>query len=632
MMFVAAGIWGTHYWNASRAAGREGSFNQDYFEPAVMTACGRGFVVAQPPIPAVTDFLAGRRPQFECREIPADINPRFATFQAPWRYLMLSVAATWKVRTISWGALGPLAGVLFGAAVALMFGIFRLGMGRLFALAGAFSFAVGPIHLLQLPHLRDYSKAPFALACLLILGVIATRTVRPPATLALSALYGAVVGVGYGFRSDLLIYLPPFFVTMALFMPGGVIKNIKWKALAAVVCLATFAFTSYPIISVVTQNGSCLWHFMLLGLTNSFTENLRLVPGPYDWGHRFVDRWVFATLAAFSERSHPDFGLIVYCSPTYDVVGREYAQHVANAFPADILTRGIASLLGILREAFWRPAPLADFAPALYEWRDRFLRHLPGTGVGWVTAAVLIAAYADIRIGLFLLFFLIYFGGYPAIQFHPRHMFHLEFMPWWAVGFIVWRIGAAVRAAAMSRAWPVIDWPRVRRAGVLAAGAGALLAVTLPAVRVIHDRRVRRLFESFIGAAKSDLHYAPMTPGNLHAISIPAGPLYPAAFLEIDFRTSACGPSPSVTVRYEPRPDGELSRTIVLERPSSDVTRVFAPVYEFFQGLEFSDERPGCVVRVSRVADLRPFPVLVNVTLEPDWATRPLHERIGDAQ
>jgi hypothetical protein len=151
-------------------------------------------------------------------------------------------------------------------------------------------------------------------------------------------------------------------------------------------------------------------------------------------------------------------------------------------------------------------------------------------------------------------------------------------------------------------------------------------------VRVIHDRRVRRLFESFIAAAKSDLDYAPMTPGSLHAISIPAGPLYPAAFLEIDFRTSACGPSPSVTVRYEPRPDGELSRTIVLDRPSSDVTRVFAPVYEFFQGLEFSDERPDCVVGVSRAVDLRPFPVLVNVTLEPDWATGPLHQRIGDAQ
>jgi hypothetical protein len=65
---------------------------------------------------------------------------------------------------------------------------------------------------------------------------------------------------------------------------------------------------------------------------------------------------------------------------------------------------------------------------------------------------------------------------------------------------------------------------------------------------------------------------------------------------------------------------------------ASDVTRVFAPVYEFFQGLEFSDERPGCVVGIYRLADLRPFPVLVNATLYPDWEARPLDQRIGDAQ
>ena len=632
MTFVAAGLWGTHYWNASRAAGRQGYFYEDYFEPAVMTACGRGFVVAQPPIQAVTEFLAGRRAVFDCHEIPADINPHFATFQAPWRYLMLSVAATWKARTISWGALGPLAGVLFGVAVAVMFGIFRLGMGRFFALAGAFSFAVGPIHLIELPHLRDYSKAPFALGCLLILGVMVTRTLRPRAKLALSALYGAVVGIGYGFRSDLLIYLPPFFLTVALFLPGGVTRNIKWKALAGVVCLAAFVFTSYPIVSVVSQNGSCLWHFTLLGLTDTFTENLRVVPGSYDWGHQFVDRWVYATLAAFSDRSHPSFGLIQYCSPVYDVVGREYTQHLAGTFPADILTRGVASILGILREAFWRPAPLPEFAPAVYVWRDRFLRHLPGTGFGWVIAAILTAVCADVRIGLFLLFVLIYFGGYPAIQFHPRHMFHLEFMPWWAIGFVVWQVGTSVGRSMMSRAWPAIEWPRVRRGLILAAGAGALFAVALATARVIHDGRVRRLFESYIGAAKSDLHYAPMTPGSLHSIQLPDGQRYPAAFLEIDFRTSACGPSPSVTVRYEPRPDGELSRTIVLEHSLSGVTRVFAPVYEFFQGLEFSDERPGCVIGVKRVTDLRPFPMLVNATLYPDWSTRPLHQRIGDAR
>jgi hypothetical protein len=42
-VFVAASVWGTRYWYASLAAGRPPAFYQEYFEPAVMTACGKGF-------------------------------------------------------------------------------------------------------------------------------------------------------------------------------------------------------------------------------------------------------------------------------------------------------------------------------------------------------------------------------------------------------------------------------------------------------------------------------------------------------------------------------------------------------------------------------------------------------------
>jgi hypothetical protein len=86
-----------------------------------------------------------------------------------------------------------------------------------------------------------------------------------------------------------------------------------------------------------------------------------------------------------------------------------------------------------------------------------------------------------------------------------------------------------------------------------------------------------------------------------------------------------------VTARYEPRPDGDLSRTIVLERQSPEVTHVFAPVYEFFRGLEFSDERPGCVRGVFQIPDVQPFPILVNATLYPGWSNEPLHQLMSDA-
>ena len=52
-------------------------------------------------------------------------------------------------------------------------------------------------------------------------------------------------------------------------------------------------------------------------------------------------------------------------------------------------------------------------------------------------------------------------------------------------------------------------------------------------------------------------------------------------------------------------------------------------MYEFFRGLEYSDEHNGCVAGVYRLADLRPFPVLVNAVLSPEWERRPLHQQIA---
>ncbi len=45
---------------------------------------------------------------------------------------------------------------------------------------------------------------------------------------------------------------------------------------------------------------------------------------------------------------------------------------------------------------------------------------------------------------LFFVFCIVYFGGYPVLQFDPRHYFYLEFMHLWCLGFFavrVWRAG-----------------------------------------------------------------------------------------------------------------------------------------------------------------------------------------------
>src|SRR4029077_3204812 len=101
---------------------------------------------------------------------------------------------------VSWTALDGLVALLAGGVSVLLYRLFRIVPGRAVAAGLTLLLTLSPANLRQLPALRDYSKAPFVLAAILILAVLVVRPMRRSATLALAALYGAVVGFGYGFR------------------------------------------------------------------------------------------------------------------------------------------------------------------------------------------------------------------------------------------------------------------------------------------------------------------------------------------------------------------------------------------------------------------------------------------------
>ena len=175
LLFASTVPWGTLYWKRSLEAGRQPQFYQTYFEPAVMLACGRGFLIAHPPVPAVVDFLERKTDSLSCADIPLTtvVNDQ-ALIQRPWLYLMLTVAFTWKLLGISWSGMGTLFGVLFGATIVAAYGILRIGLSRAVSVAGAVVLAVSAVHLQNLPHLRDYAKAPLTLALIWLLMVMAT--------------------------------------------------------------------------------------------------------------------------------------------------------------------------------------------------------------------------------------------------------------------------------------------------------------------------------------------------------------------------------------------------------------------------------------------------------------------------
>ena len=627
LLLIASGVWASVFWKDWTAFRGSGVFYQTYFEPAVMVACGKGFVIADVQPKPLEDFLFQRRDALTCEEIPADtqLGTRHL-YQGAWRYLLVSVGLAWRVLGISWSGMGPLFGAIFGVVIALAYGIFRLGMGRVLAVAGTVCLAASSMHLLNLPHLRDYAKAPFTLALVLLLGVLVTRPVRRGVILGLSAACGLVLGIGYGFRSDFLVNLPVPIVAIFAFLDGGLFRNLRLKSVAAALFLATFFVVSWPVTSTVYTSGGCQWHVSLLGLQAPFDSDLGIAPAPYDFGYAYSDSYIDRAVNGYYWRSNPTAPGLIFCSHEYDVQSGQYLRALVTAFPADLIARSYASILQVVELPLQNSLPpLNGWFAGLYAVRYWVISQLYDWGLWLAVMAVLVTAASSVRLGAFVLFFLGYFGGYPAIQFQERHYFHLEFMGWWAAGFVVQQAILAARGAFRRCPERRVLIRGVGQAVALGAIAAIFLGGGLFTARWYQSRQVSTLLRAYISAPKTSVE---SIGGPLSGIAPTAWP----QLLAVELDQNACGERPSVTFRYDKTDASQdFTRTVTIMRGSKapGSTRVFVPVFDRYAGLEVSDARPGCVTGVYRLTDLQPFPILLGATLPPDWESLPLYQRLA---
>lgn len=633
LIVLTAGAWGARFWDAWVSRGGKPNFYQSYFEPAVMIACGKGFVISYPFQPKpLEDFLFQRRDSLSCSDLPADIevNRRYL-YQEAWTYLQWTVGLSWRVLGISWSGMAPLFGLFYGLTIAMAYGVFRLGMGRVAATICTVCLAASTTHLLNLPHLRDYSKAPFTMALILIIGLLVVRPVRARTVLALAFAYGAVLGLGYGFRTDFLANLPVFVIVLFAFLAEGVTRNLLLKAVGAALFVITFVGVSWPASSAVYQKGGCQWHTVLLGLQSPFDVNLGILPAPYNFGDDYADGYIENVVNGYARRTQPGFEKMVYCSREYDVHSGRYLADIASTFPADLSARAYASTGQIVDVPFALEPPIENWATRIYWLRARVLERVSGWGGYFVAGAVVVIGALNLRLGLFLLFFVAYFGGYPSLQFQTRHFFHLEFITWWAFGVAGHHAFVYGRTLIARRP----DAAVVRGFLLRVAGVGTALVVVvvgfLAIVRWYQVGQVKALMNAYLAAPK-----VPVTD--------PSGPLIDVAgrdwpqYLEVRLNEAACGGAASVTFRYDStRPDLDFTKTVsVTHRSGQGITRILMPVFDRFRGLEVPAGLPDCFVGASRFTDVRPFPILLGATLPSDWERLPLYQRItvweGDAR
>ncbi len=626
-----------------RAAGAQPFFYQSNFEPAVMMACGRGFVTSPSAPPQLAEFLNVSRNDFDCALLPAGMTelPLTTPANANWYYLYGAAAAVWKMTGVSWTALDGLVSAMSAVGAVLLYGLFRLVTNTPVSAALSLLLTLSPANLTHLLSLRDYSKAPFVLGAILILGALVMRPMRRAGTLALAATYGVVVGIGYGFRGDLAVMVPFGAIVVLLFLPGAIRAHAWRNALATSVLLLAFVVSAWPVISGL-QLGGCQYHFSLLGLTDPLTSELRLTPSIYRFGEHLSDTFADLKTGDYAARV---LGAPVprLCSAEYDTASGQLYFDLARTFPADFVVRAYASVLMILRvglaipEAMLPMVPFADSQAAVGAYRALHAITSPLSALGvLVTVAAIAGAWASsIRLGLAMTAFVLFLTGYPAIRFDERHWFHLRFIPWWAaalVGTELLRLG--------TRAW---ERARLVRAAVAIGGLLLALAASLGALRLVQAGRVEALVTQYLHAPTEAVPAQVVDGATLRVDWQPRDAGTPPAhrasdLLVVTLEGPACAGTGDLGLRvtYDADvPSHDMSTSFTVARPTAGPTKLFVPVFWQgvgdhddlrFSGLQVAGASSACVGQVARVTSGRQVPLWVELQVPADWASYSLYE------
>ena len=633
-----------------------GHFYAQEFGPAVMLACGHDFVVpAFNNTPegvraraALSSFLHSKTGSLNCASLDASVlspGPPLNALHKSMRYVMYGVGGVWSVRGVSWSSLAVLFGLLCGIVTCATYGIARLSTGRVVSLAAVFLLATSAWNLDYLPHLRDYAKAPFLLSGIALLGSLIVRDARFSVKVFTALAYGVVAGLGLGFRTDVILLLPIFAVSAIFFLPWH--EPSMWRDRGIILFAATIAFilTSLPVTLFYAQGGSNFWHFILLGLTQPFNIPLAIEAQTYFLGDAYNDGLIVRLVNVFLS-SRAEYLPVDLAMAAYDQAGRDLYFTYFSHFPADIIVRAYASVIKILSMSHWLPASL---------------------GIAGVLVAVTMIALHNVRLALFAVLVIVYFGGVSSLQFDGRHYQYLEFVPVLALAFIIHTgcVETGARLAA-SLGWQerrttresCIRVQRLVSAGLfwgiliglgVAALAGArfyqqgaardffstLSTVPVDAVTIeqkadadgsILFRPVGSAFDTAGQVVKFPLYDTPDNPGWLHFYFVAeiGGPECEQPFGELVFQYTA------------PTQFDDRTYRVSVRNLPGETSRVFFPVSyspahyrrDQFSGVALHGFDSSCFLGLSTLHGFDPGWLPLTIVLDQRWQSDSLYQRM----
>ncbi len=492
---------------------RKAVVSQALHAPAVMVACGRGFVDVEPgKNPHLDRFLNRETETISCQDIPADSQSRPPDgWQKNYLYLMYTLGFVWTITGVSIGAVYAFYGVVFAAALSTLYGIMRQAAGPVIALATMATIGGSNLWLSTMPSLYYFIKAPFFLAALMLLLMLALKPPRDSRFPAFALILGLAIGISLGFRRDLLALIP-LCVLVLLFYPRGAISR---RLSGATVGLTAFFLglitAGWPILSVLSESSNT-GHLALIGLSGNFTQSLGISPSFYDWGRFDDDIDIYAITNAYNRMVFDGKSYLVSRMEGYDRASLDYFRNIVATFPADYLLRPVAGALKAF-VGFSNASPLA----------------------GLLVFGVFLALLAkdSLRVACLCLLIFLYIAGYPAFLFRSQDYFHLLFIPLFLGGFILQRIlesaGRFISLLYLPSGVPVGEKQKpspalavVRSLGF--PGTAIFLAIaTILFARNFQDARLEPVLERYWSAPTREIAHN-LSPGRNGTVNVTINP------------------------------------------------------------------------------------------------------------
>jgi hypothetical protein len=422
---VAYGISHLKNWQ-----GPASSLTNDLFIPAVMMNAGHGFTnLDADDIPRLRDFLDFKQPSFSLDDIPEKpITITLHPYQEFHRYLIYSVAAVWYCCGVNWDAVVLLLVLLFLISTVLVYAISRQAANPVSSLLATLAFASSAAVVWSLPILRDFAKVPFILGLFLIMGWLIRDRLSYKRYYILSLTAGLIMGVGVGFRRDILVFVPLMLAMLAIVRFHTHSLSLPRRGIALLITLLSLFLAGLPVHLSLHREGSLAAHDTLMGFATYSDKELGLItPASYEKHYLLND--LYCTMKAYDAAKRgvtfpPGAYEEGWSDPHFDVkMKNAYLRKLIWTFPADVLSRAYASVVRI--NTAFPPRP------------DSLLRSIEKYGFYFLFITFMLLAGKNPRIAFLLLIVLCFSCGITSLQFGVRHTVHLAFLPYFFAAFVL---------------------------------------------------------------------------------------------------------------------------------------------------------------------------------------------------